>query len=190
MDKEHLDEIKFHWTKWKDESRSFWGRATFMSLILLLSILFQFGMISVNFSWIVIYIPRNPWWMYFFVNMMSWFLLLFLFFKFVDLLRHRVPDKFEQDIHNNEMTVGVRLPLKLVGRFLYGIFPVYFLVIGATLVRCSLMLLQGQIPIVPVMPGPEVWKNNKGLSIGETLRATRLKPVPGQKKATDQLPEK
>ena len=143
-----LDDLKFHWDVWKNESRSFWGRAILGSAILLLSILFQFGLVSVStppgfaFS-----MPKNPWWFYLCVNLFSWYLLVFLCFKFVDLLRHRVPEKFEEVVHNNRLPLGfMKLNLRAVGRIAYLIFPIYVLTVACILGYVSKGVLTSTLP--------------------------------------------
>src|SRR5260370_559241 len=73
-----LDELKFHWDKWKDESRVFWSRATLATGLLLLSILFQFSIFSISIEHpIKFQLPSDPRPLFQVLNALSWFLLLF-----------------------------------------------------------------------------------------------------------------
>src|SRR6185312_5225564 len=121
-----LETLKFHWDVWKSESRAFWGRAILGSAILAVSMLFQFGIVTLTVGWVQLNRPEKPQSFYFFVNVFSWFLLAFLGFKFVDLLRHRIPEKYEGLVHNNFIPIAGRpRPLRWFGRVLYTIFIAY-----------------------------------------------------------------
>jgi hypothetical protein len=147
MPDREFEELKFHWDKWKEESQAFWGRAILGTGIILLSILFQFGIISISMSWVHLTPPRDPWWFYFFVNLFSWYLLGFLSFKFIDLMRHRVPERFEPKVHNNFLPLGpVLFPLKVFGRILYLIFPLYALTVAIVLAIATISLFSGTLP--------------------------------------------
>lgn len=137
-----LEEMKFHWDKWKAESQAFWGRAVLGAGLLLLSVAFQFQIITLNTSndyGLAIRIPKSSWQFYLAVNALSWFLLVFLCFKFTDLLRHRVPEWMEQKVHTNllpnplhrHFRIG-RSDLNLIRltHLFYLIFPAYAVVMG------------------------------------------------------------
>jgi hypothetical protein len=136
-----LDELKFHWEKWRDESKAFWSRAILGTAILLASILFQYKFLSVSLPGVTLSLPAKPFWFYLLVNLLSWYLLGFLCFKFIDLLRHRVPEKIEMEIHNNDLPNPIyswhlgppTIDLKRWGRYLYLIFPVYAVTLGGLL---------------------------------------------------------
>lgn len=144
-----LDTLKFHWDIWKVESRAFWGRAILGSAILAVSMLFQFGIVTISLEWFHFVPPADPWWFYFFVNVFSWYLLGFLCFKFIDLLRHRVPEKFEEVVHNNRLPVGpVKVNLRALGRIAYLIFPVYVITVACILGYASHALWTGTLPVL------------------------------------------
>jgi len=46
-----IEEMQFHWNKWKDESKAFWGRAILGTALLLTSIMFQFWYYSNQDPW-------------------------------------------------------------------------------------------------------------------------------------------
>jgi len=130
-----FDQMKFHWEVWKGESKAFWGRATLGTSILLLSIFFQWGVVTVSVPWITLSKLAQESQFRFFINALSWFLFLFLCFKFIDLLSHRVPERFEEHIHNNNLPIGRLgdISLKFLRRLAYVIFPAYALTMAAVL---------------------------------------------------------
>jgi hypothetical protein len=147
MDDPELNRLKFHWHKWRDESKAFWGRATLGTAILLLSLFFQFGILSLNIPGVQICIPENPRWFYVSINVLSWFLWWFLCFKFVDLLRHRVPNDYEEAVHTNALPLfGLKIPLRSIGHLLYLVFPFYAAALAAVLGYASLDLRNGTLP--------------------------------------------
>jgi hypothetical protein len=130
-----LDELKFHWEKWRDEAKGFWRRAAVISIFLLLLILEQWG----SAGWKFAGYEYNPTaeeasiHKRFLFCPLSWCLFLFLIHNFIDLLRHRVPEDFEEKVHTNEIKFGPfaeKVPLKKIGHWLYLIvFGAYFLLI-------------------------------------------------------------
>jgi hypothetical protein len=130
-----LDLPKFHWDKWQSESRGFWRRATSSSVLLVLLILHQFGTIDWKSEWFnfsasaanAFHLNRLLF------NPLSWCLLSYVLFGFIDLLRHRVPDDLEPSVHNNTIKIKIgpfnrTRNLKTLGHGLYLI--VFFLYFG------------------------------------------------------------
>ena len=132
MSDHSVDKLKFHWNKWRDESKAFWGRATLSAALLLISVAFQFEVISVDTPLVKLNVAHDPVF-YRILNLLSWELLGFLIFKFVDLLRHRVPEEMEEEIHTNKLPNSmskrglgpVKFDLQEYGRLLYLLFPLY-----------------------------------------------------------------
>jgi hypothetical protein len=137
MEPNELEELKFHWDKWKSEAKAFFGRAVLTAPVLILSILFQWQAISVEIPGIKLRSDRPLF--YWFVWFLSCLLLLFLTFKFVDMLRHRVPEAMEPMVHTNflpnPLPWGRReINLKKWGRFLWFVFAAYVVSLAVTLV--------------------------------------------------------
>ncbi len=144
-----LEWIEFHWKVWKEESRAFWGRAILGSAVLTLSIFFQYGVVAPDIPGFTLNVKKLPQGVWDFVNASSWFLLFFLGFKFVDLMRHRVPDRYQNIVHNDHMVVGpMAIPLITIGRLLYLIFPSYVIFITVYLSKATLALWFGSLPII------------------------------------------
>ena len=143
MDAEQLEELKFHWEKWKSESKAFFGRALLATPLLILSILFQWQAISVEILGVK-QLSHRPLF-YWFIWSLSVLLLFFLIFKFVDMLRHRVPEKFEGLVHTNLLPNPVRpgheIDLKRYGRYLWFVFVIYAGLLGGALLATAYHLL-------------------------------------------------
>lgn len=139
----NLELLKFHWDKWQSESKSFWRRASVSSVLLVLLILHQFGTVNWKLEWFdyraspehAVLLNRLLF------NPLSWCLLVYVFFGFVDLLRHRVPESMESVVHNNTINIGPfsrTQNLKSLGRWLYLIgFSLYFSLLAAWLVATT-----------------------------------------------------
>lgn len=103
---------------------AFWGRTILGTALLLISLLFQFGVVAIDVPEVQLRLPSDPRWFYICINILSWFLWIFLTFKFVDLLRHRVPEEMESEFHNNLLPnplYALKIPprhldLKSIGR--------------------------------------------------------------------------
>ena len=148
------EEIAFHWEKWKTQAKSFWGRSVAAIAVLLVSIAFQFSVVKIKDPWISLEIPKHPKGFYLFLNASSWFLLLFLCFSFIDLLRHRVPEHLEETVHNNSLPNplnrwhigGTKVPLKPIGQVSYLIFPAYVGLLAYLLTIAFVRILVGSLP--------------------------------------------
>jgi hypothetical protein len=100
------------------------------------SILYQWDALDLKLDWLVSKVTHGRWY-FLYINALSWFLLAFLVFRFIDLLRHRVPDELETTIHNNSLPNPVykfwpndrwnpaRVDLRKIGHYEYLIFPSY-----------------------------------------------------------------
>jgi hypothetical protein len=124
--------LQFHWDKWQTEARGFWKRSAVCSVVILLVILHQWGVVEWHIPWIQ-YHPSQNFELYLqilFLCPLSWFFVVFILHGFVDLMRHRVPDVVEDVIHNNTIDFGPfkkQIPLRKVGRSLYLLaFGLYF----------------------------------------------------------------
>jgi hypothetical protein len=144
MEADELEELKFHWDKWKAEAKAFFGRAVLTAPILILSILFQWQAISVEIPGFKLLSHRPLF--YWFIYVMSFLLFLFLVFKFVDMLRHRVPEAMESKIHNNLIPNPLpwrarEIDLRTIGRYLWFVFVLYAGVLALSLVATFFHLM-------------------------------------------------
>jgi hypothetical protein len=139
-----LEEIKFHWEKWKGESKAFFGRALLATFVLLLSILYQWNIIEVKSESIKI-LSSRPLFVWF-IHILSWLLLWFFVFRLVDLLRHRVPKEMEKHVHREQLDIPspaglIRIDLRKWAQFLWMVFVAYILLFFAALIVTFLHLL-------------------------------------------------
>jgi hypothetical protein len=139
-----LDEVKFHWDVWKGESKAFWGRATLASVVLVISIFFQWDAVRIDMAWLKV--DRKPTLLLAYVHAASWLLLVFLAFKFVDLFRHRPPEDVIAIVHTDRAPSPIpwgtqELDLLRIGRYLYLVFPLYLLMMSTALLATGAHLL-------------------------------------------------
>ena len=140
-----LEWLQFHWNKWRQEANRFWKHLAFATVALLALSLYQMDVLQFNFSSAKLTVGANsltikrylicP------ISLWLWFSILFCL---VDFLRHRVPDQFEKFIHNNQYPVpGMRhaVDLKILGRTLYLILVlVYLVILGGWVIYCSVIV--------------------------------------------------
>jgi len=154
MDAAKLEELKFHWDKWKSESKAFFGRAVLVIPILTGSILFQWQAISVKIPGVERLSTGRP--LYLFVWVQSMLLWFFLCFKFLDLFRHRVPDDLEKCLHTDQVPnpylrslagwlpasiTRERIDLAWYGSMLWFVFVIYLAFVGVILLATVVHLL-------------------------------------------------
>lgn len=137
-----IEELKFHWAVWESASKAFARRAVLGSTVFFIVILFQLGYVSINLWGVTVHLPSDAKLFYFFANAFSWLLLGHLGFALIDVLRHRVPDRFEGMLHNPNLTIGhSRIHLRAAGRILFVvIFPATWVAM-AVLLGCTTYLL-------------------------------------------------